>query len=142
MSSTNSLKALSRPDTTFSLACNAHSKRDSYRADTEAGDKMNNAEDDCRRIKELAENGRAATSSSGQYKIQAGKKFVLSRYCEAEKLTKQQYETLSKRLRGLSKRPPALLSTKQKQVNNRRTKRKTNDKKIAAKKVGRKSPAL
>ena len=102
---------------------------------------MNKAEDECRRIKELVEKGRAATSSSGQYKVLKGGKFVLSKYCEAEKLTKQQYATLSKRLSGTRERPREL-STKRSQVNNRRHKRKTKDKKIAAKKVGRKSPAL
>ena len=135
------MNSLSKESKITSLPTNANSSYTTYREGTDDGDKLIAAEADCRRMKALAEKGRAATSTSGQYDVQAGKKFFLTKYCAAEKLTKQQYSTLYKRLSGTRKRARAL-STKPTAVNNRRCNRKKNGMKVAAKKVGRKSPAL
>ena len=124
--------------TTFNLPTNGNSNRRTYRAGTDAGDKLIAAEADCRRIKALLAKGRAATSSSGQYDVPADGEFNLSKYCVAEKLTRKHYESLTKRLRGTRKVARAL-STSQNAVNLRRFHKKGNDKKVAAKKVGRKT---
>lgn len=124
--------------TTFNLPTNGNSNRTTYRAGTDTGDKLIAAEADCRRMKEAVAKGKAATSSSGQYDVPADGKFYLSKYCVAEELTKREYETMSKRLKGTIKVPRAL-ATNNKAVNRRRFSKKENGMKLAAKKVGRKT---
>ena len=133
----NSLQKRSN-GTTFSLPCNPESTKITYRAGTPQGDKLIAAEADILRIKALLAKGRAATSSSGQYDVPADGKFYLSKYCEAEKLSKLEYKHLGRRLRGERKQPHAL-STNPSAVKQRRYGNNKNAGKNAAKKVVRKT---
>jgi len=80
--------------------------------------------------------GQETTSSNG-YTVKVGDKFNLSKYCEAEEMTKTEYNYLGRRLSGTRKQPHAL-STDRIATNSRRYMNNKNAGKAAAKKVVRK----
>lgn len=125
-----------KSNTTFKLPTNDEAKSMTYREGTEAGDELERRMTEVKSMKEDVAKGQETTSSNG-YTVPVGKKFKLTEYCDAEKMSKREYNYLTRRLSGNRKQPHAL-STTRNAANNRRYNNNKAAGKAAAKKVGRK----
>jgi len=128
---------LSNESKITSLPTNAASNKQSYREGTEAGDNLKRRMAEVNRMKSDVSKGLETTSSKG-YTVEVGGRFKLTEYCDAEKMSKREYSYLTDRLSGKKKQPHAL-ATDNLNANARRYKKKVKGKKVAAKKVGRKT---
>ena len=121
---------------TFKLPCNDEAKSSTYREGTEVGDELKRRMTEVRKMKSDVAQGHETTSSKG-YTVEVGGRFQLTEYCDAEKMSKREYNYLARRLSGNRKQPHAL-STNRIAVNQRRCNNNKAAGKAAAKKVGRK----